>query len=395
MKGNEIHVIFSPVILCLLWSSFYFKKLKFNKHVKVALFFSLSGFILLVQSLLKDTIFGNASFSDIIGTFRPLYFFLFFIFFYFYIDSLNKLNKYINLLCFFGLILAVHAFLEVFGPDFFQKINFFLYKREDKLIILDKAVSTFGITYLFSFFMLIPTLIFYYLFLNKRNIVFLVGFLLCSSAIFLSQSRTVFIAYFISIALSFIFIPKHDNASYRTFLALIASTGFILFVLFVSYFDVIITQFNYIFKGILYLLENGVDLSGNGTGSINSRFNQLRLVFVDNDGLPLLGIGLGRHIDNQLESIYAYYTYRYGLIFLISFMCLIMLTSYKARSIANNICNTYKESSFYSAVALFLFVSPISLIAAPSHELIRMNVIFFSLFALVFIFEKLKYSNST
>lgn len=388
LNESGIHVVFVSIAFSLLWIFINFEKIKFDYPMKFALFSAIFAFILLQVSMIRDIFSVGSNFSDVIGILRPLYFFLFFSAFYIGFRDVSGVNTYIKTLMFIFVMLSIHAILEVYGPDSFKKVNYLLYKREYKEIIQNKSVSTLGITYMFAYIMLLPSFYFLFSFIRDRKFTYLLLFLTCSSSIFLSQSRTIFIAYLLSLLITPLLIDKRDKKSKQTLFAF-----FLLMMLFVAYifvwhFDAVRDSFLYIFKGITKLFTDGIDFSGQGEGSINIRVMQFYNVLSEIDTFPFFGLGLGRELDSQLESVYAFYLYRYGLFFLIVFIFSLIYFSKISREIALSDKLPRNFYPFFMSVSLFFLLSPISLIASATNEAPRVSVLFFSLIASIFFVKK-------
>ena len=154
-------------------------------------------------------------------------------------------------------------------------------------------------------------------------------------------------------------------------------------------------KLGYAYVGIVRFFEEGVNIYGSEEGSANVRINQFWWAW-NNNKFKIIGFGLARDGEVFLESVYAYYLYRLGLLYLVVF---ILLLWYFSR-ISSKLAIYYKQNklyySFFSACSIFYLTSPISLFASASHEMPKIAFIFFICSGIVYRFHYLnrKYGKS-
>ncbi|WP_375321593.1 hypothetical protein [Aliivibrio logei] len=363
----------------------FFNIKKVNKNVAFT-FFLLSLLMLIITSIsiFFDLVSGVFISSDLFElprlTFISLTFFVFFAF-----DTNDKvIFRIVRFFKWTFLIFVLYSFFEVF-VSLFKSIAFFLYKREGKEIIGNKAVGSFGITYHFAYFLLIPVFWSFFNFLRERKLINVIVFLICLVALLLTQSRTLFITALIGFFIIPIIPFKYKSSILKGYFVLLVSVVPILFFVFFLYWEAIITAFSYIYSGLSGLIENGVDMSGNGQGSANVRFAQLLWVYNNQFDFPLIGAGIGKG-EVVLESVYALYYYRYGLIGICVFAYLITLSVSTTKYLMNNDFEIL--APFYFSFMMFYLLSPIALLSSASQDSTRLMLVFYGCLG-VFVSRKL------
>jgi hypothetical protein len=387
--NNSFHVI--PFVITFSFLILYKKNgnrffiPKNNSTQFVVVFFCIT-FLLLCISLFNDFHFQNASLSYFMGVIKPLYLFLFFL-----VGFSNKINDFkivYTFAIFFEIAIILcfcYVLFEIIFIEEFKGIIYFLYKREERFVLIDKATGWFGVTYYFAYFCLL--LFFYSFFMLSKSFNFKYLFLTLFAFVplVLSQSRTVIIAFLFGfIIIPFLRISNKNKKIYLLFFFFLIAT----ITLFIIYFDFIYDNFRYAYSGIARLTE-GINL--NDEGSIQTRYKQFVWAF-DNNIYKVIGFGLGREEGLALESIYASYMYRFGIIYLLIYLLII----YKFYQISAKLALLFKDNnilySFFSASSLFYITSPISLIASPSHEMPKIAFIVFIMSGIVYRFNY-KYLN--
>ncbi len=342
--------------------------------------------IVLIVSLIRDVIGSHALFSDLFELSRPIYIAAFY--YFFRLSSLSAIDiaeSYRRSVLFCSIFFAFFAIFEVFGGGAGKYVSFLLYKREYKEIISDKAVGSFGITYHFAYFMLIST--FYYLlsYLREGRVGHFAFFLLCLLSILLAQSRTLYLTVILGFFSLFFCGFIYRDASWRRWYAFNVLFAVFATLVILLYWEEVTTTFSYAYIGLSALLKNGVDLSGEGGGSANLRFNQFIWVIENGDSIPLIGSGIDAD-GVLLESLYSLYLYRYGLIFLILFfilVCKLIITSYRLGGYYR-LKNNNLSTLFYS-LFLFYLLTPVALLSSASHDVPRLALIFYGGAGLIFL----------
>lgn len=376
--NNSFHIIPIALLISIFLILKNYKYFNLSKDFKKVCYFFFFTFTLLLISLANDVFFiSDTGFSDFLGIVKPIYFFVFFLVGYIVLNNHFNTIKTISLFLEISIILSfLLAILEVFFIDYFSSILYFLFKREEKLVILDKATGWFGVTYYFAYF---SSLTFYYslfkLSKTKKNKDFLL-LLFALFTVLLTQSRTVIISMFLGLMIvPFLKVSKKNNFIKFFYIAICS----ILFLLFFYYSETIKENFKYAYVGILRLIENGTEIGEEGSLAI--RLDQISWSWNTNK-YKIIGYGLGRGI--RLESIYAQYIYRYGLLYLIIYLCLLIYFFIISSKLAIKFKENYFFYAFFSGFSLFYLTSPISLFASSSHEMPKIAFCFFICSAVIY-----------
>ncbi|WP_299017524.1 O-antigen polymerase [uncultured Polaribacter sp.] len=376
--NNSFHII--PISL-ILSGVIFLKNYKYfsisKDFIKVCVFFFIT-FLLLLLSLIND-IFNlpETGFSDFLGIVKPVYFLIFFLVGHI---ALNNSFNTIKTLCLFFDIVIILSFIlaisEVFFIDHFKRILYILFKREEKLVILDKATGWFGVTYYFAYFSLLT---FYYILFKlskSKNIKDWFLLIFAFFTVILTQSRTVIISLLIGLMILPFLKISRKNSFIKLFYIFLFS---IIFILLFYYSEIIKENFKYAYVGILRTIENGTEIGNQGSLAI--RFDQIIWSWNTNF-YKIIGFGLGRGVP--LESIYAQYIYRYGIVYLIIYLFLFLYFFIISTRLAIKLQENLKDYAFFSGFGVFYLTSPISLFASSSHEMPKIAFCFFICSAVVF-----------
>ena len=237
-----------------------------------------------------------------------------------------------------------------------------LYKR-DSGILNFKAVGSFSTTYIAGTFFSLTSLMFLNIFsLSKgigkiKRIFYFFVFLLSVFLVLGSQSRTSFIALGISIFLNCIFLSIYSRTFRRYFLLSLL----LLFVLAFSFWSVLIDnvqqKYPYLYSGITsYLLNYESHLAGRN--SLTVRLDQIFLAYERNDFI-IVGKGINKSEMRLLESWYALYYYRYGLVGMLAYMTFWGTVIVSAVKVANSKFQSVTARSLALSVFSFSMLLPV------------------------------------
>lgn len=357
----------------------FFLKVKLSDFIAFLIFF----LIFLVATCITF-INSNNDASDVFSGLKIIYFLLYSIVGYVYgyiVESPNEKFKkvYVCVL----IISMLVSFVEIYIPG----ISFFLYKRESLDILSDKLTSLFNTTYHYAFF-LFWGLCFYFTrfcyLVEKRVEVksYFVNFMIAVVIfvlIFLTQSRNFILvsSILISIKVFNLFVKRvYDfKVIFFILMALVVGSSFL------NYFSTEIeTRFLYVVSGINYLISGGLDFSGGGSGSFNTRINQILFAWDAISSNPLFGVGVGK--DIYLESIYAYLLYKYGIVGLVTFITIIIILSCISKR-AELIVNNLDDKVFFNSCFWFFSLSPIYFLSGPLFEVPKLSMFFYCLIGLL------------
>lgn len=331
---------------------------------------------------------GDLSWRDLFELARPFYLLVFFAFGYStvaYSLSVGHANHvWIRFYYRVFLLLVVFGIVEAttgFGRD----AAFLLYKREYKEIIADKAVGSFGITYHFGYFLLLPIFCFLGRYLMSGKGRYIVLFALSAVCLMLTQSRSLILALAVGLILLF-FLPSlyrlgMARRAYLVAVPILACVGIVIYV----YWGLFIQTFSYAYEGLSWLFRRGVDISGHGEGSANIRIAQMIWAIEHQWSIPVVGAGIGKE-EILLESVYALYYYRYGWIGCAAFAALLIIAILRSSRISMTFhrAKDHAASSFYFGLAMFFLLSPLALISSASHDTPRLGFVFYSCLGLLF-----------
>ncbi|RDL31285.1 hypothetical protein DA099_08895 [Photobacterium damselae] len=256
--------------------------------------------------------------NDMVELGKPLFFLCFFLVAFtvrWNFQNLNDLRNFFLILCVFLIFFGYFESLTSLG----NYISLNLYKP-NRGVLEGKAIGPFIITYAFATFLVFPFYIFLsrYFFDKKFINKYLFLSFLTLGCIFLTQSKTVFLAVLISLLLFFLIYPFYSGLpGKRKVISIGVGVIFSVIVSFaflVSFFQ---EYFSYIYSGLevvfRFLLDDGIMAALNSNTSTRNRLEQLMFAFEHQDSLPLIGVGISKGVFMP-ESFYALYFYRLGLI---------------------------------------------------------------------------------
>ncbi len=352
------------------------RELKFTHFIYgVVVFLIFSGLIII-------SIFFELSYVSIRDLFefhKPIYILLvFFVFASVQWDN-SKIQKYIvnNYKSIF-VIVIFYSFVEAFTGGIGNFISTTIYKS-NRAILLGKATGSFGVTYFYAVFMIFSFYFFLFRYLFERKVLNLVFSLLSVICILASQSRTMIIVLAVSLVyLFFIYWSFEQFPNKKSF--------YITFFIFLGVIALSIqhilfwveSTYPYLYLGISALIEKG-GVSETGGGSANIRYQQLLWVIENQSSFPLLGAGIGKATGPQLESFYALYLYRYGIIGITVYVIILIANYYYSikcykKAIADN---SYVNASFFLAFSIFCITLPVSSISSVITDQPRFVVLYY------------------
>ncbi|WP_158859871.1 hypothetical protein [Lunatibacter salilacus] len=168
----------------------------------------------------------------------------------------------------------------------------------------------------------------------------------------LPHKKTVYIFFFLFIGIVFIIYQPILNWAERTY--------------------------PYLYLGINALIEKG-GVSATGGGSANIRYQQLLWVLENQFSIPLIGVGIGKSTGPQLESFYALYLYRYGIIGILLYVILLVATylmslkSYK-KAIRDK---DYGVAAFFISFSIFCFILPLTSVSSVITDQPRFVILYY------------------
>ena len=358
--GNApIHLVVVNVILSFILIFRCVHNSDFVKFLNIFAIVFLYQVFILTMSWFNGAVEGVEGFTDVVGIVKPIYMLLF-------LSIGASLNidkrtfelyvfKYLKIAIVVGCIFSIYEIFLVQEGSFIYD----LYKREERLILLWKSVTWFGVSYYHSFFYLIPMIIFLFKLSSGDNSA-LMYFILSLALVLSAQSRTIFAVAIIAVLFILMLRPIRLFKIFAIF-------GALSIIIFSYYSEEIIDFFWYLESGLKAIEDY------ESSGSITVRMDQILSAIKSQNWL--YGVGLGRH-GAPLESIYSSYVYRFGfinaVIFIVGFVVVGLMIFLKGRS------------SIDKGIGLFWAISPIAMFASPMIEFPKITFPLFLISGYVF-----------
>lgn len=309
--GQGEQIIFLIEVITALWLlSKDVYRLRLNSNELLLLFYFTFSILL---DLFQDIIKGVSITSDFFELAKPLAFILFYsLYRYSKIDIQEIEKRSLKVIKSLFIILAIWSIVEISFSDYFLNISYWLYRREEVSVLRNKAIGSFAQTYQFAFILLLPLTYLLLDWLKSGGLKKCILFLLLLTTLLLTQSKSMYVSAGMCIILS-LFVPalyRNIKNTIRIIL-LMAALIISMYLLYILYEDAIRNILSYALTGFELMLE------GN-SNSLNTRTEQL-IWALQNNQPCIIGGGIGKG-EMMLESFYALYYYRYGLLGLF-FIC--------------------------------------------------------------------------
>jgi hypothetical protein len=388
-------LIFGVSILCLL---LFKTKLSFRVFYVSFCFYAYFQISVIISLLRSTDIFIS---SDLVEIFKPLYLYVFFILPYCILREVDDLYRVSYSLMFFCIILSLFGIFESWTSIGYN-ISTFLYKPA-RAVLKDKAVASFIITYTFASFMILPFFYFITKFLSEKkvfNINIMISFIMVF-CIFSTQSKTVFIGLFFTLALFFLcYLIYGFTINKKRVLVFIFCFIISLLLGIGVLMELFEDKLGYIYSGLEIVLSSflsgGVATAIYSTPSVFLRFEQLEFALNQQDTIPLIGVAIGKSVLMP-ESIYALYIYRFGLIGLILHFIMLWVLIKKSYHCASFFAE-FKDKhlySFFMAIHFYALSLPLSYFSSAVNDQTRTGFVFYFLIAsTLFISTKIEESKN-
>jgi hypothetical protein len=372
--GEQFVFILETIFVCgyELWR---IKKYAFTTNS----FFCFSLFFLLtIISILCDLFNQVLITNDLFELSRP---FVYLLFYTLYRKSPIETNviqeKTIDAIFFIFYVLTVYCILEFFFPNTIRPISYFLYKRQH---LRNRAIGSFLLPYNFAYLLLLPLLYSLIYLLRYFSINSIFKFIPLFFVFLLTQSRSMYIACLVGFTIVFLLPCLYNKVkiSIRTIT--------IIAIIFVFITGIYLTYQEQL-RLILGYAITGFEMMSEGTNnSVNTRQNQI-IWAIENQKHIGFGAGIGKaNIERHgiwLESLYALYYYRYGLIALLIYLSIIMTTAVFAYKIAKKETFNRKISTFYYSLFVFYLITPIGVLSGCSQDTPKVSLLFYGIMGLV------------
>lgn len=369
--GNQIVFVLNIFLLLLMGLIGCYKwRVSWSVVIYGGYFIGIACWDVLLE-MVRDDI-GPSDFLEIL---RPIGFFFCYLYYrtsVLPIDSVEQQTLRMIYVTF--TVICIYCIMEFIFPEQVRELSFFLWKRKEVPILKNKAIGPFFQTYNSAYALLIPL---FWGFISMfrgpkpKNIIF---FVLCLLTLLLTQSRSMYMCGAVGLAICVLIATnfKSSKSVFRTcfiFALLIA----ILLSLYFLYEEDIKTNLSYAFQGLEAMSQ------GNST-SLNSRQEQVAWAF-DNNLFPVIGFGIGKG-EILLESIYALYYYRYGVVGLLIFGILTFYSGYASFWISKRMKNEIQ--CFYQALTVFFLMNPMALSSSCHQDMPKTCLLFYGMVGMVF-----------
>ncbi len=373
---GDIVMVGSAIGLMAIYLLFFKSSLK-SRHVFYALIYFSIFILLICISIFIELEY--ISIRDLFEFHKPIYIILVFFLFSSVSWDTQTIKKYlVNVFRLVFVLSIIYALFEAFGGSLGNKVSTIIYKT-DRPILYGKSTGSFGITYFFAVFMIFSSYYFFFKYLFERNKKDLIFYLLSLVCVLASQSRTMLIALLFSYLYVFFIYWSFEGLPHK-------KTVYIFFFLFIGIVFIIYQPilnwaertYPYLYLGINALIEKG-GVSATGGGSANIRYQQLLWVLENQFSIPLIGVGIGKSTGPQLESFYALYLYRYGIIGILLYVILLVATylmslkSYK-KAIRDK---DYGVAAFFISFSIFCFILPLTSVSSVITDQPRFVILYY------------------
>ena len=254
----------------------------------------------------------------------------------------------------------------------------------------NKAIGPFSTPYFAGSVYVYMALSFLSLYITTKKKSFLALFLLGMLLAILTQSRTVFLAILVSIPvwiglyLAFHRAIKRQRLNLRKFaFAIVGVFAFSTFALMIYLF--LKDNLGYLILGVNTYFLNLPEHLAKDSGSVGVRMSQIRFV-IENNPYVLIGAGIGKGYAGSLESFYALYYYRYGILGMAIYSLLWisgLRFSWRSMRYAQMEGKDY-WSGFFLGLVAFLMVLPILSLSSVITDQPILYPLFYTLLGIVY-----------
>lgn len=315
--ASQIHVNF-VILACSI--AYLLTRLKLDLqgiHLLVLVYY-LCCQMLLVPSLLNDMNSGDINASSIFSFFRPILLYLTYLSLVLLIEKCD-FKQIFTLVKFVVFISFIYALFEVYFIDIVGDLIHLFYKRELRINLVGAATTFFGTTYysgfvFFSLFVLVASRVDV-----ERSVYIYLACIMAIVLVVLSQSKTMLL----SLLISLIFISAFSSAKFIRRLFYVWLFFLIVVVFNINIIFDYLDQFNLTIVKQIKVLIYSTSKSETLSARSSQIFSSLRLI---NEQGGFFGVGLSP--DKSLETWIALFLYRYGVLGIVNFLALCLVTSF-------------------------------------------------------------------
>lgn len=369
------------ISLCFLYftTNCDFTKSKYNYKLAIAVALIILPFLLLPISMSIGVIYSgvNLSARDFFDFYRPVLSISCVLFGYLAFNGIKKwstLPKFWVLLCGMICFLAIVQFSQSF-PFLSGLYTKYMNIKSNRVAV--PFVNPYDFAFVMSLFFFF--FLFKSFFERKYNLIFaIVIFVL----IFLSQSRSGFIA--LSLSIIFIFVPYFTVRSFGREIFVVRKSYFI-FIVFCSIFIVtFFSMIDYIQENFRYFSVAFEQLaSGQKINSASIRIEQFNFAMDKaNDSIlvAIFGNGPAKEQMPYVESIYTYLFYRFGLFGFVCYWLFWLLYVFVLLGILKRTSRNNKLFCFFCSLLVWVCSVPLFSISNNLTEQLRTSFFYYSLF---------------
>lgn len=353
--GLKLEQLFSVLILLVLLF-YFFKRQLINVN---AFYFALIYLLLLSIDAVRSI--GTFIIRDSFEFIKPLLFLLFFSLGYSFKGDEKKFYSYLVFFNKLFIVVSVLGIAEATIP--FINTLFTLIYKENEPVLRNKAILSFINPYYFAALLLLPVFYNLILFWGSKKQRFLFSFIICFSCMIFTQSKTTLLGFIFTFVIYIFIVILHKWIPGRRVIVFMA-VFFIFAVIIVLPIIISFAEKNlrYMYNGLSAFLGSlssyDFQIIINSSNSTRLRYEQFRYVLQNQDVFPVIGVGIGKG-EVILESFYAMYLYRTGLVGIVMHFLLLCFIGKKAFSLArlktlHNNANLVRLISFYIAFPIFL-----------------------------------------
>jgi hypothetical protein len=355
--------------------------LAFRNYIKIPLYFILS--IPTAMFLGLWFLDNNLIIRDFFELHRPVYWLIIFVTSYFFFaqnfhePSIRRVIISIFLIC---AIMGVFQFLKFNFPfyNLYIKENNFLARR---------ITAPFPNPYDYGFVMLFMATYFMSMYINTRKMIYLIFVTVSAILIALTQSRSMLFSFILTnILILPFFASLHFGSIFRGRISRVDIIVILIPILLMAFGFTAIQSFQdnfkYLINGIAKIMVNPIY-----NGVTDNRIDQLSFILSKistNPILMLFGNGPAKGEMDDVESIYSYFLFRYGVVGLIvGFLFPAFYSSYCSKLIAKTYARGSYNYVFFRFLQLWFLVVPVISLGNNHTEQLRVSFLYTLLLGLV------------
>lgn len=337
---------------------YYFLQCRKKFSVK-SVFFSMTFLLILTIDALRSIDFFIV--RDAFEFIKPFSFLLYFALGYNMAGDEDEFFSFLNFFNILFIIVAILGILEARIP--FVNSLFTLLYKENEPVLRNKAILSFINPYCFATILVLPVFYNLTLFFATKKFRYFCFFIICFMCMVFTQSKTILLGFVLSFFIFLLFVVFNNWILGRRLLVILSDIVIVLIIIAIPFIV------SFAEKNLKYMYDGFSNFFGSfssrdfnqimqSSNSTSLRYGQLMYAIENQDTIPLIGVGIGKKVV-LLESFYAMYLYRTGLIgiFLHLYMILTSAKISKLCSKTHALINSEKSiklSSFYLSFYMFV-----------------------------------------